>query len=514
MGSILGMQGGKNLEIRRKHNWSRLVIGLFIVLTMVIPTSTHADGGVIIDDIKVWEQIEEGEQVAVVRLSQKDTAQVDLFVSLHDTSSASHEIRYFIPLGSQPIGFSIVEESYAVFAANQLDALNERLQYAAWDTMKYQKEVRDSLLWPASFLAPGVGGVLAVLSLSVPQTLFDNIVGGKTAETIAPVKTLQTEHSHVKVYELEDDTNLEALVATTGLHPTVQDTLRRYEGQQIAVITLRTQPGRSQGLRLSWASPLTGDKGATYTYPLGTGSAWARPIKLTSIYVVSPPGVDFRVAHPRLGKNRSGYIQIGSVPTIAGSAPRFSPRIMKHIDAPNYAVEEAWSAQEGSVWRVTYTQSNAAEDIIITRIAGSRPGLRSSFRELARQDTGMIGLLAAIAIWIITWSLVMPHRLGFSFQWARVIIWTCIYNVVGALAIMMTITMCGLGVVLLMEALPTPAGIVAIYLPAGIANSYLSSRAWKIPWGKVAKAYTILVVTSGVAYGLFALTYLVLVGGL
>jgi len=228
------------MKTRRKHNWSRLVIGLLVILTVVIPSLACADGGIIIDDIQVWEQIEEGEQIAVVRLGEDDTAQVDLFVSLHDTSGTSHEIRFFVPLGSQPTGFDVVEEDLTDFATAQIDALNERLQNAARDAMEYQKKVRNSLLWPGLFLAPGAGGFRIVLFLIEQATeqatkdIFNQISGG-LGEVIVPVTTLQTEHSRIEVYELEHDTNLEALIATTGLHPVVQDTLRRFEGQQIAV---------------------------------------------------------------------------------------------------------------------------------------------------------------------------------------------------------------------------------------------------------------------------------------
>jgi hypothetical protein len=270
----------------RRFQEARLVIGLWVILAVIIPTTAYADGGIITEDVEVWEQIEEGEQIAVVHLSEGDTAKVELFVSLQDTGSTSHEVKFFVPLGQHPIGFDVVEQSSADFKTTQINELNMWLRIAARDTMKYQQKVRSSLLGPGLLLVPG--GTMFFVAFTLVEELFDATasgfgddgVGGRTESiTIAPLMTLQTEHSSIEVYELEEGTSVEALIATTGLHRTVRGTLRRYKGQQIAVITLQTQPGSEQGLHLSWESPLTGRR-ARYAYPLGTGSAWSRPIEL------------------------------------------------------------------------------------------------------------------------------------------------------------------------------------------------------------------------------------------
>ena len=131
-----------------------------------------------------------------------------------------------------------------------------------------------------------------------------------------PVATYETESSQVAIYGLNEDTDLEALISTTGLDPSVRETLSRLRGQQIAVVTVQTQPpsqddGGSDrrtgqpGIHLSWTTALTRQSAEVgYSYPLGTGASWARPIELTRVYVFAPRGIDFTVQYPELGDDR------------------------------------------------------------------------------------------------------------------------------------------------------------------------------------------------------------------
>ncbi len=517
------------MATRRKHNWSRLVAGLFIILITVIPTPARSDGGIITEDPHVWEQIQEGDQIAIVHLSEEDVASIDLFVSLRDFGDTSSKIRYFVPLGIQPTRFDVVEEESANFASAQIFGLDRQLQDAAQNKIK----VRDSLLWSGTPLVPGTG-ILKLLLLLLDSigdifgTTMDALGGDMLPDIppeISPEMTLWTAHTRIDVYALNEDVNLEALIATTGLSPSVQDTLRRYEGQQIAVITLQTQPGNELGLHLSWASPLLGDHRMTYAYPLGTGSAWAQPIAMTRIYVVSAPGVDFRITYPRLGRNRSGYTKHTN---LTGYYPDyFTLVIAQHTDTPGYAVAQAMqtgpSAAYSRVWRAIYTHSNADKDIVIQRIEGLRPETRLSLfiREVAEPYTGIIGIVAAVIIWIIAWRFVMPRRLGVTFRWTHAVLWMCIYNVGSVLALLvlgallaltMFVTVPILWAIGDIDIFIIPLGIASLYLATGVLNSYISSDAWKTPWKETVKAYALLTVTSAVAYGIFALVYLALAG--
>jgi len=49
------------------------------------------------------------------------------------------------------------------------------------------------------------------------------------------------------VYDLNSKTDLPALIETSGLDPQVKATLAALQGQQIAVVKLRTQPVNAEG---------------------------------------------------------------------------------------------------------------------------------------------------------------------------------------------------------------------------------------------------------------------------
>ncbi len=229
------------------------------------------------------------------------------------------------------------------------------------------------------------------------------------------------------IYGLDANTDLEGLIATTGLDPSVKDTLTRLQGQQIAVVNLQTQPqgtgegssGGERGLRLGWRTSLVQEPdGPVYSYPLGTGSAWYHPIEVTRVYISAPPGLDFSVRYPRLGADRSGYQ--GNV-----------QRIIAYSEVPAYAVDEA-SGDFGRVWRATYTQSNAAEDIVIT--TGPQSAASRFFVRLRPAGTAgyalLLGLILAVGFWVLGWRYLMPRLLrgtyhgNISYLWGTALVYT------------------------------------------------------------------------------------------
>jgi hypothetical protein len=184
-----------------------------------------------------------------------------------------------------------------------------------------------------------------------------------------PISTFQTDSSEVSIFGLDESTDLEALISTTGLDPSVTETLSRLRGQQIAVVNLRTQPQQTvtgpatenaltgePGLHLSWQTTLVpSESGATYAYPLGTGAAWAHPIEMTRVYVLVPEDLGFTVIYPKLGTNRSGYVKNGL---------SYEPRI---------AVEQNWLLV-GHFCLNRATRSSIAEFAFCCRKASSLLG--------------------------------------------------------------------------------------------------------------------------------------------
>lgn len=243
------------------------------------------------------------------------------------------------------------------------------------------------------------------------------------AEAPPPISTFKTESSEVNIFGLEESTDLEALISTTGLDPSVTETLSRLRGQQIAVVNLRTQPQQTAtgsasesvptgepGLHLSWQTTLaTAESGATYAYPLGTGAAWAHPIEMTRVYIIVPEELDFTVQYPKLGANRSGFVKKQS---------SYEPRIADSGEEPAYAVDTATDVSiypyrgRLNIWRVTYANSNAVEDIVITVNQGSGTSFGTILRRADSQAAFFIGLIVAALFWIMAWSFLMPRLLG------------------------------------------------------------------------------------------------------
>jgi hypothetical protein len=269
----------------------------------------------------------------------------------------------------------------------------------------------------------GNGAILAPLWFPIFSTGCE---GGQP-----PVESFTTDSSIVSVYDINETTDIQALVSTTGLDPKVTDTLSRLEGQRIAIIMMKTtslsayggdSPDVVQGepgLHLSWQTGLSASEdGATfYVYPLGTGAAWSQPITLTRVYIVAPTDFSLSVDYPKLGSERSGYTRQGS---------SYEPRIVQ-VEAPAYAVEKAYSillnprydintgavtpAERVNIWRVSYANSNAGEDIKITIIAGGGNALGLSLRQGSTFSSFLIGLAAAALFWILSWYLLMPRLL-------------------------------------------------------------------------------------------------------
>jgi len=109
----------------------RLCLTTIIVVTgwlLSFPSPALADGGPILSDPELWAVMKEGQQTAVVTLKGNKTVTVDLFVSLLDSSEQSHEVVFFIPLGTNPTDFSVIEKMSLDFDEKLTEELDEALR--------------------------------------------------------------------------------------------------------------------------------------------------------------------------------------------------------------------------------------------------------------------------------------------------------------------------------------------------------------------------------------------------
>lgn len=502
----------------------------FIIASLLLcfPLPTIADGGPVLSDPQLWAQLEEGQQTAVVTLKSDNTVDVDLFVSLLDSSGGSHEVVFFVPLGTDPADFSVMEKTSLDFDEELIEGLDEALRKEA----QSKTNVWLSLL-PATLLTNG--GWMMVLCFPL---LLTGCAGTQ------PEETYETDSSRVDIYGLDENTDLEALINTTGLDPSVRETLSRLTGQRIAIVTLQTQPPLpgdgddiwyeptgQPGIHLAWTTALVHQSASVaYSYPLGTGSSWAHPIGLTRIYVIAPPGIDFTAQYPRLGADYSGYSGFAQAPFYLFDPPR--PRIMDHYDMAAYAVDEA-RGDFGHIWRATYTQSNSAEDVVISLgpSGGFLTTVRRSLRGWGIAPTVLLGLLIALLLWVVAWRYFVPRMLGMEYRWRDSKLWSDSLTYLGINAgVVLAVAALAGGAFLLayfMGSLVGTAGSVAVLVVAavlilaalfGLPSILLFVRRQRrelgVSGGRAAGAYIAVVLVANAAYLALAFGYAALAGAI
>jgi hypothetical protein len=389
-------------------------------------------------------------------------------------------------------------------------------------------------LLPAKLLTNG-GWMLALC--------FPLLLSGCAGGIGPPEETYTTDSSRVDIYGLDEDTDLEALISTTGLDPSVQETLSRLTGQRIAIVTLQTQPPLPSdgedwyeptgqpGIHLAWTTTFVSQSASVaYSYPLGTGSSWASPIGLTRIYVVAPAGIDFTAQYPRLGTDYSGYSGFAQVPFYMSYSPR--PRIMDHYDTSAYAVDEA-RGDFGHIWRATYTQSNSAEDVVISLgpSGGFLTTVRRSLAGWGIAPTILLGLLIALLLWVAAWRYFMPRMLWIEYRWRESRLWRDSLTYLGINAgVVLAATALAGGVFLLglfMGAFMSTAGYVAVVIVTavlllvaafGVPSILLFVRRQRrelgVSGGRAAGAYIVVVLVANAAYLALAFGYAALAGAI
>ena len=113
--------------------------------------------------------------------------------------------------------------------------------------------------------------------------------------------------------------------------------------------------------------------------------------------------------YPKLGIERSGFVK---------KQGSYEPRIADSAQEQAYAVDTAigqsvypYSGQP-NIWRITYMNSNSAEDVVITVDKASGSSFGAGLRRAGPQLALFSGLITAALFWTIAWYLLMPWLLG------------------------------------------------------------------------------------------------------
>jgi hypothetical protein len=489
----------------RHNRWLGILICVGFLAIATFPLPVAADGGPMVDT-SLFTKLKEGQQVAVIRIMDTHTARVDLFVSILDQSGESHEITYFVPLGVEAKGFGVTEENSLDF--NEL--LTKNLDFALFQGSRHSESIVQGLF----------AGTLLSNGIWLSPLWMPFLLSGCEAGMISPNATFTTESSTVSVFDIDETTDIQALVSVTGLDPAVTETLSRLQGQQIAVIKMKTAaPGvggdlgiiqrGEMGLHLSWDTALVqSDSGATYAYPLGTGAAWSQPIDLTRVYIVAPADISLNVDFPRLGTNRSGYVR---------KASSYEPRIFEYLGQPAYAVEKTSASlimpeqgwRDVNLWRVTYADSNSHEDIQITVKKGGSNSLATSLRQGGIMYAFFIGLCAAALFWVLSWYLLMPRLLGSGYNFRKMWAQPLIYLGINLLLLIIPGAILFLAFSFGQQAIAL--GLAMLVFGSASAGVFILRHLNRLGRQSI-KAFIIVTIVSNAAYLLFALGYARLAG--
>jgi hypothetical protein len=512
------------MKIKRLSWHFSVLITLALLLAQVEPAL--ADGGLVVPP-DIWAMIDEGQQPAVVQLQDANTVLVDLFITMVDRSGKSHQVVFFIPLGQQSSNFNVLEERSLDFDEALTKELDEQIRAYGEQQATYKNDIRAGLI-----LGTLATNGLWTWLISLP------LLSAGCAGAPTPKATFATESSTISIYALDQSTSINDLITASGLDPSVRQTLENLRGQEIAVVRLQTQveaetqdwqtkaESRGQpGIHLTWVSTLVN---GAYTYPLGTGRAWASPIELTRVYVVAPRGSDFSAQYPRLGADLTGmegggWLGWGS---LAGE-------IYWRIDratSPAYSIDEGFG-KYGHIWRATFVKSNSNRDIIITRLAEMSAETRAAIRQSQFQSTvthitWLVSLLIGAVLWLTTWWFVMNLTTGAKYRWKEgrlygdAFTWSVLYPLIILYALVL-VGLVAISFLALYSALEqfdlsetiayVVLGLPLVLVLAGVVNAFFFSRQRAARLGisrvRAFGAYMLTVLLANVGYALYAILY-------
>jgi hypothetical protein len=412
----------------------RGITRLLPVLLVLLPLLARADGFAYGKD-GVFQRLTETDQIAVVHC-EPGRVTLDMYIAI-DGIPPGETITYVLPFWQKAEGFTLAEEDSESFSRRH-----------TWPVARRVKDMND-LDWRAS------GELIQTLSLG------GAVVGGPVAALLAPAgalarskgryapmealgvgpltpdATYEVATARAELYSGVKPGDLQTLVAQAGLPASYAEPLKRYRTEHFAVMTLRGMaapppvegtPVSTRGVHYHFTHAAEGTS-YTYTYPLGTGAAWPKPIVLTEVYVDAPDELVVQPTAPLTGKalrmwNLRQAVRVQrTMPDIARTGPEATEA------GTGSLLREGLHAS--SAWHVAYLNSNPGEDIsIVVRPRGNMARFRFA-RALQQPATPpLVAALAVLLALLPSWFVVRTgwRRAGqpghLWLWWLKAIAWT------------------------------------------------------------------------------------------
>jgi len=299
--------------------------------------------------------IRETDQVAVINLAPGRVT-LDMFIGI-DRIPRGETVTYILPFWQKPEGFTMATMAGKDFREQNIIPLRPQFRH---EIRRANRNAVGSIT--GSYL---IGG----LFVFTPTTLAGVCVGavifptlGRNGEVFQPYTSVTVPGGSAELYQLSAEHDLQALVAKAGFPAKYATVLRRYRTPYYAIMRLHASPkakeGQTdQGLHFHFFHQAQREE-YTYTYPLGTGGAWANPILFTEVYAYCSPEYYLTATAPTLGDTLSYSAMHARIVDLTFDTP----------DA------DSWKTATASVtppvryptaWHRAYSQSNPTGDITL-----------------------------------------------------------------------------------------------------------------------------------------------------
>jgi len=357
-----------------------LLLLSFFFVTLAVRADGFAYG-------KGFQMLHETDQLAVIDIVE-EKVDVSMYIAIGGIPKGE-TITYVLPFWYRPDDFQLKEMASGDFRAKHV--LSVEKDITRTNRIAGGEASRKGLM-TAGFFGLGFIGPFIFA-----DPLFGDIAGiargrsyNKAVPTpanvvLTPYEVHETSHARAELYKIQAK-DLQQLVAQSGMPVEYAEPLKRYQTPYFAVMRLTgSQPdnkisGESAivkpgGIYYRFHHATMADKRGEYTYPLGTGAAWPKPILLTEIFVTCPEAYTLHITAPRLGKYEEeqefyrgvnetfSYLAMSSQERLYFTwtteselmAVKTTTRLSENVKAP-------------FAWHIAYSNSNPDNDITVRLI--------------------------------------------------------------------------------------------------------------------------------------------------
>ena len=312
-----------------------------------------------------FNRIRETDQIAVIRLEPKRVT-LDMFISI-DGIPRNQTVTYILPFWHQPQGFKLEQMTNDDFRKQQITPLST--QFAA-EIRLANHTAADTTT--KSYLLGGCLTFPPLLPIALCTFIFPTFASHHSLPP-KPYDTQQVPFGSAELYHLSTEQSLQALVAKAGLPAKYARVLKHYQTNYYAVMRLHgpemtpalkagidafVKAGGvfhlGEGLHFHFTH-LTAGETYTYTYPLGTGGAWAQPIDFTEIYTSCPPDYYLTATAPKIGRELTAMEMHAENARSAQKTYHAQAAFSSYLTPMRYP----------TAWHRAYLMSNPREDITL-----------------------------------------------------------------------------------------------------------------------------------------------------